>query len=389
MHAAGRQSGADRILVAATDPVEARKIRSALAAGSWTVSLASGGEEALKASESSDLILLGLPITGPYGRLIVEAVKSRGPSRRPSVLAIVKEGATQDRRLALEAGVEQAITRPLDPVDLLSRVRSLMELRQLRLALAEARELKRVAEEEMQSLRSERASFADKLSHDLKNPLTGIMGHAQMLQMKFGASDPGVERYAGKILGAGRQVQELLADVRDLGLLEQGRFRASPERIDLHSLLSMVVNDHGGAAEAAGVGLELVPFRPDSRKEAILVEVDSGLMIRVLSNLVSNALRHVPPEGRVRVHLGRPSRGRTEIHVSDIADEIPDGPERPRSAGPGGGDARGESRLHHGLRMEFCRVAVEALGGRLWAKPNASGGSTFGLLLPTAGSAGN
>jgi signal transduction histidine kinase len=377
-----------RILVATSDPRESRRINSALASGTWATTVASGGEEALReasstAAGSPDVIILGLPLSGPYGRLVIETVRSSPPAGRSAILAVVGAGPPDELSSALDAGADQAVTRPFDAADLLSRARILIELRQLRIAVEATREMARAATSSLATVRSERSSFTSRLSHDLKSPLTGIMGHAQMLQLKCASANPEIDGYATRILGAAHQIQKMLSDLRDLGLLEDGRFRMSMEPLDLHSVLSIVMEEQTPVADASGVDLELVPSRPRKARDVLMVEGDAGLLIRLIGNLVSNAIRHSPPEGRVRVLIGSQGEDNAEIHISDVADEVHDyAAGLFRNAGALHREPGAEDRLAGGVQMAFCRAAVASHGGRIWVKPNAAGGSTIGLLLP-------
>jgi signal transduction histidine kinase len=382
-----------RVLVANGDPSESQAISSALEDGACAVTVAGSGEEALsllagdgiKVPQEVDVILLGFPLNGPYGRLIRETTTTgQSPDRTP-IISIIGRRSGDSRSRELEAGADEVLARPVDRSELVVRVHTLVKMSRLSKELEKARREISSRDERLSTLSAERASFAQKLSHDLRGPLTGIMGHAQILMMKSAAAFPEVESCAKRVLSASQQIQRTLADLRDLGLLEESRLKLRLEKTDLHTAAAMVLDEHRESATACGVDLELEPPRPDPHHGTPVVEADAGLLLRVLGNLVAGAVRYTPPEGTVRLLISTPSAKRVEVHVSDTGDEIHDYAAGIfRNAQATGTETSPDTRLDHGLRMAFCRAVILAHGGRIWVEPNASGGSTFGFFLPVA-----
>jgi signal transduction histidine kinase len=111
---------------------------------------------------------------------------------------------------------------------------------------------------------------------------------------------------------------------------------------------------------------------------------DPDLVWRVLQNLVGNAVKFTPRGGRVRVTAGLEPRASSarmlRVAVSDTGPGVPAEVrgrlfEKFAAAGPGRGS---------GLGLAFCRLAVEAQGGRIWAESEPEKGSTFAFTLPAA-----
>lgn len=375
------------ILVASGDPRESREIHAALTAEGCAVSVAPGGEEALHALsagtsgdlELCDLVVMGLPLTGPYGRLVVEALgRARCPESVP-VLAIVPQDEPDECERALAAGASEILQRPVHTPELTVRIRSLLELGRLRREVEEARAQGNEARERLAASMAERSRFGRLVAHDLKNPLTGILGHAQMIEPRVAEACPDAVRHVARILEASVQIQKILSDVRDLGLLEEGRYTLGADRVDLRGTAEMVIEEQRSAAESCGVDLELVAAGGRSGPRIV---ADVGLLMRAMGNLIADAVRHSPADGVVRLVIGAPSDGHVEMHLSAVtkdlgddattSDDVPPPPDRALPAAP----------RPAGLRLAFCRAALAALGARIWEKPNAAGGSTFGILLP-------
>jgi signal transduction histidine kinase len=375
------------ILIVCDDASEARAVSDLISAEGWTPRLAAGGEDAVKILAGARtggppppaLVVAGFPLGGPWGRLVME---SAGAGTGVPLLALVPAGAGAQEAEDLGARADGMIVRPLHGAALLKQVRSLAALRRLEAEVEESRRSSRTSEDRLAAARAERSELGHRVAHDLGNPLTGILGHAQMLQQRCRGAVPEVDRYAGRILKAARQMQQILADVRDLGLLEEGRMALRPEKVDLHAVIRSVVDDYRDAAAAEGVKVDLEPGRTADGDGSVVVCVDPGLLLRVVGNFLADAVRHTPPDGTVRIHVAPPADGRVEVHLSDMAAEaLEEVHGRGGESDPGAGPAR-SPRPERGLRLAFCRAALAVHGGRMWVKPNAAGGDTLGFLLP-------
>ncbi len=231
--------------------------------------------------------------------------------------------------------------------------------------------------ERIERMEGENRRTAQFLAHDCKAHLGCIVNFSDLL-LDGGAHEPGrqethdiarrIRRQAGQML---RLVQDLLAVAR---LRERQPLQRRP--VPLHALLEEVAEDFTAAGE--GRRIEVGP----SAAECPPVPADAELLRRVVWNLVSNALRHNPPDTRVRLDA-RPCPGENEI-VAWCEDEGQGVPEELRERlfdefASGDGDVDGGSS---GLGLSFCRKAVSAHGGRIWVEPAAGGGSRFSFAIP-------
>ncbi len=171
---------------------------------------------------------------------------------------------------------------------------------------------------ELMRAESARRDFLSAVSHELKTPLTAIIGFADTLLDGAIAAPPAVSTpMVESIARHGGRLLELVRDVLTLSRLEHGAWLVRPETIDWAHLLRTVLDDHRDTAVARTVGLTF------DGPEHLPGRADPELVRQLVGNLVSNAIRYNRPEGRVRVELAHPAAGRVRITVADTGIGIP------------------------------------------------------------------
>jgi signal transduction histidine kinase len=210
------------------------------------------------------------------------------------------------------------------------------------------------------------------VSHELNNPLLGLLGHAEYLDGKLKAGDPGREEL-DVILTEGRRMKRILADLR--GFVRPGG--ADRVRIDANGVVTEVLALVRHEAEKAGVTSEArlapgglpVVASPDQLRQAVL-------------NLAVNALQAMPDGGRLVIETALdPGEGaaRARITVEDTGDGIPPGLVR-RVTEPFFTTKPGRM----GLGLAICQEVAAKHGGELAIDTAAGRGTRVSLRLPAA-----
>lgn len=221
----------------------------------------------------------------------------------------------------------------------------------------------------------ERRELVANVSHDLRTPLASLHGCLETLLVKDEVLAPAERRrYLGIAIDQSRRVGALAQSLFELARLEYGFVEPVCEPFSLTDLVQDVFQKFELAAQAQDVAL-----RADFTGSPPPVHADLGMIERVLSNLLDNALRHTPAGGHVVIALA-PDDDAVEITVSDtgtgIAADRRDGLfERPFTIGgarPGGG---------LGLRIVHRILALHGSGIRLLDRPGP--GASFAFSLPT------
>jgi signal transduction histidine kinase len=187
--------------------------------------------------------------------------------------------------------------------------------------------------------------------------------------------------YVNDVLEAGRHLLSLINDVLDLAKIEAGHMELNLSEVALPEILRSAVSIHAERASRRGVELTL-----ETEPDEITVTADERRVRQVVFNLVSNAVKFTPANGRIDISA-RIDDGQVEIAVADtgpgIAAEDLETIFEEFEQTIDGKQAEGT-----GLGLPLSRKLVELHGGRLWVESEIGHGSTFRFSLPVQQEAG-
>ena len=239
----------------------------------------------------------------------------------------------------------------------------------------EARERERAAE-------ASRRELVAWISHDLRTPLAGIRAMAEALADGVVSSPSEVAGYAGRIGGETRRLSGMVDDLFELSRITAGALQLTMSQVALREVVSDVL-----AAQTPVAQRKRVRVLADARIAPVVLGSDPELA-RVVRNLVSNAIRHTPPDGTVAVQIGVDG-GDAVLAVDDACGGIPDAElGRVFDVAFRGSAARTPSRsaeeqVGGGLGLAIAKGLVEAHKGRINAH-NHGPGCRFEVRLPLA-----
>jgi len=231
---------------------------------------------------------------------------------------------------------------------------------------------------ELRQLMQLKDEYTALISHDLRTPLTAILGQAQLLQRHLarGEDTEGrVQMQLESIVVQTRRMDAMIKDLLESSRLETGTMQLRKEPVDLAQVAANVA-EHIGLAGYRGRIQTVI----DDRRAVI--SADPAQIERLLSNLLTNALKYSAPYTPVVVNVAA-SADEAIVSVADQGTGIsPEDLPRvfERFARVGGGAQAGIEGV--GLGLYIARLIVDANGGRLWAESELGKGSTFHFALP-------
>jgi len=292
-----------------------------------------------------------------------EAVEKWGPSGRGGATLYLPMSAPMRVRGVLEIAADGDVLRREKA--LLDTVASLAGIAAERLHYVEVAQASEVV---MASERLRNTVLAS-LSHDLRTPLTALVGLADTLTMADPPLPPPHAETAGALRDQAAALANMVANLLDLARLAAGG-GMSPRK-EWQAIEEVV----GSTLKALGGTLAAHPVELDLPADLPLLELDAVLMERVLANLFDNAAKHAPTGSPIRV-AARQLGDRVEVSVSNAGPGFPSGLDLTMPF------ARGGLRPGTGLGLAIAKAIVEAHGGRLHLDNPPEGGARVRFDLP-------
>ncbi|MFZ4759057.1 MAG: ATP-binding protein [Burkholderiaceae bacterium] len=236
-------------------------------------------------------------------------------------------------------------------------------------------EMERVTQTDQQ-----RREMVANVSHDLRTPLTALIGQLETIRMKGEGLDPDArERFIDAAINNAHHLRRLTDALNELAKLDNPELRIEREPIALGELADDLAQRYGIRAEEAGVALRVT--YPDALP---LARVDAGLIERALGNLLDNAIRVTPPGGVIELRIVPDGAQGLRVEVADSGPGVAAEDQAKVFQRFYQGSKHREQRGSAGLGLAIVKRVAELHGGRVGLDSAPSRGATFWMLLPTS-----
>lgn len=364
-------TSAGHVLVVDDQDANRMLLRDLLEARGYEVSEASSGPEALEqiAAVLPDVLLLDVSMPAMDGFEVCRRLRSAPETVALPILLVTALAAREHRIQGIEAGANDYITKPIDRTELVLRVRNAIHMHRL---------LRQVEEQlrRLRDLEALRDSLVHMLVHDLRTPLTGIRMYLELLRedVRLSRAGDGLRELVEEANTVSERMTGMVNDMLDVSRLEEGAMPVERKPADLVALAREAIKVAGGQHR---INLQL-----DAPDGGVAVACDPELIRRVIANLVSNAVDFSPDKSTVKVRI-RNGGPEARLQVEDQGPGVPSEFQERIFEKFGQADVKRQRVSHStGLGLTFCKLAVEAHGGRIGVESEAGQGSTFWFTLP-------
>ncbi len=355
------------ILVVDDTPANLQLLVSLLKAHGHRARPVTSGLLALQAAHASppDLVLLDITMPDLDGYEVCRRFKADPVLRDIPVLFISAMNDTLDKVRAFQAGGVDYVTKPFQAEEVEARVRTHLELCRQRHTL-QANFVK------LQELERLRDSLTHMIVHDMRSPLAVLQMTLDMLADDVVGQDASTVELLRNARGSLTVLSEMAAQMLDISRIEAGQMTLSLQPVNLVDLARGAL-----AAWEPLLGsrqVQVVASAP------VPVTCDPAIVRRVIGNLLGNALKFSAEDGVVRLVVDEVD-GLPRVAVSDAGPGI--APEFHQKIFEKFGQVAGaKQRLGTGLGLTFCKLSIEAHGGRIGLVSEVGRGSTFWFTLP-------
>jgi len=376
-----------RVLLVDDVPANVRLLAGILKIEGFDIASATNGPDALtllhgEEGQGVDVVLLDVMMPEMDGFEVCRRIRQNPQTLSLPVVMVTALQDAPDRVRALEAGADDFLTKPVEETEVVARVRSLVRARRDRQELANAYQDLKAAEEMRQFL-------AQMLVHDLRTPLTTVLASLEMLQTGTAGQLSEIQQEIAEMCAqSGKHLLSLVNELLDISKLESGEMHLNREPLEPLALLQGAATHLEGQARfyTTTIQIEVAPDLPP-------LLADEDLLRRVLINLLGNALKFGDRKHPVimsvqNAETSEEDEGETQgallFSVRDYGEGIaPADQERIFSKFAQAQDRHNQNRgSSTGLGLTFCKLAVEAHGGRIWVESVLKQGSTFFFSIP-------
>jgi len=363
-----------RILIVDDVEENLQVVGSILGENMIAISLAKNGAQAIKIAQKKlpDLILLDINMPDMDGYETCEILKNDERTKDIPVIFLSAFTEKDDIIKGFEYGGVDYITKPFNKDELLSRVFTHMELQHVKNKISEQNK-------KLLELNATKDKFFSILAHDLKNPFNTIIGFSELLLQNFDEiSTKEQKEYIGYIQKSGKETFKLLENLLLWARSQKGILEYKPKKENLNNIVKEIINLSQVTATAKNINLL------NNTPEEIFVKADKEMLLTIIRNLISNAIKYTPKGGTIIISANTNKNADfIEICVQDNGIGISAEKQSQLFKMTEGISTEGtEKEKGTGLGLILCKEFVDKHNGDIWVENNVDKGTSVKFLMP-------
>jgi two-component system sensor histidine kinase/response regulator len=351
-----------KILIVDDEPINIFFLEGILSEEGFEVITAKNGEEALaKVSQyCPDTILLDIMMPGMSGIEVLEKLMANPQTSHIPVIMVTAKSDAEDVQLALNKGAIEYVKKPVNEMEMLARLRTVLRLKE--------------KEDQLKEQLHSKEGFISMLSHDMRTPLLSVAGLAEML-----LNDEGNDKHKQilqTIIHSSNFIVDYFNKLLNWSNLGAKELKLNKENVQLLEVMKSAQVIYSLQVKDKKQNL-VIDCDPD-----ITVQVDASYFQQVINNLLGNAIKYTPEGGDIVLSASRNENtlkitvSDTGIGITDISQEELFGATFHKSTR----GTRGEKGTGVGLRI--CKIITEAHGFDLSYQSESGKGTKFIIEAP-------
>ncbi len=373
-----------KILIVDDEIKNIKLLKGILFPENYTFCEAQNGDAAIELVHkiNPDLILLDVMMPGLSGFEVCRQLKQNGKTKSIPIVMVTALREKEHRLEAMQAGADDFLSKPVDSTEVVVRVKSLLRIKSYHDEISDNYREIAAKNDKLLELEKIKDGLMHMIVHDLRNPLAALSGYLELALLDQDNLLQNQIECLQNSLESCHELNDMIGSLLDIYKMEQGQMQLDLEPAALDGVVVESIEQFQFKAADKQIAINF-----ERRDRDLTVSIDRKLVKRVFANLLNNAIRHTPAGGKIDISAGSdPANESLHIEIRDnghgLAPEyhqrVFDKFEQVKLANRSG-HAIGAS----GLGLAYCKLAVEAHGGKIWVESDGIGkGANFKFCLP-------
>jgi signal transduction histidine kinase len=371
----------NKILIVEDAPESIQLLKLHLKDENYDLYTANDGDQALEKTKeiNPDLILLDIMLPKQDGFKVCEKLKTDPETMFiPIIMITAAYKDVESRVKGIELGADEYLTKPYEKVELLARIHSLLRIKKYHDALQKKRRELEAKNQTLMEIDRLKDELAGLIVHDMKNPLFVIQGNLQMMSMGVDSEQSKlIKKYIDRIDRSANNLLKMMSNLLDISKIEDGAMRLNSELANINELVQKCIKQTYDNPEfnnrliEADLTPAIVPFY-----------FDTSILERAIESLITFALNNTDIEETIYISTNI-SDNELFFTIKNRGAKIP--PEFKDKLFEKFFQKRIKSEgfiIGRGLALPFCKMAIEAHGGKIWLEDSEQNTNIITFSLP-------